>query len=64
VRVPMKVIKFFNSMASAANIRVATNGGILARIFNDRESEEYRTLHALGLRLPTAFGCILRFLVR
>jgi len=44
------------------NVRVGTNGGVLSRIFRNRTTATYHALHKMGLRMPTAFGCIVRFI--
>lgn len=47
----------------AANVVVETNGGILTRVL-EQKGYTYQLLERLGLASTSAFGCILRYLVR
>lgn len=62
--IPVDALEFFGAYGDSTNIRLATNGGILARIFSNTSSPSFRKLHSLGLRLPSAFGCIIRYILR
>lgn len=63
VSFPPKALEYFQSLAPATNVIVETNGGVLARIFTS-QGPTRDALHAMGLRMPYAFGCIVRFLLR
>lgn len=52
------------SMYLVHNVRLVTNGGILARTFRHKSTQTYRRLLELGLRMPTAFGCVVRYLIK
>lgn len=63
VSFPRKPLEYFRSLAPATNVIVESNGGVLARIFSS-QGPTRDALHALGMRMPYAFGCIVRFLFR
>lgn len=63
VHFPTNILEYFQQFDAVTNLRVGTNGGVLSRIFRDRAGATYKALHALGLRMPTAFGCIVRFIL-
>lgn len=64
VRFPDHMLEFFAPFERAANLLVEADGGVLAKIFGFN-SRTFRALfYTWGFRLPTAFGCILRFLMR
>lgn len=62
--IPEDPVRVLRGLTAVHNLRVMTNGGILARTFRQKDTETRRALLELGLRMPTAFGCILRYLIR
>lgn len=64
VVVPEDPAERLGHMRRVHNVRIVTNGGILARTFRHKSTETYRKLVELGLRMPTAFGCVVRYLIR
>lgn len=63
VRYPSNTLEYFRQLHNATNVLVLTNGGILSQIYKDR-GPTFHALHAMGLRMPYAFGCIVRYLLK
>ncbi|CAI5953740.1 unnamed protein product [Closterium sp. NIES-65] len=59
---PSNVTEFFERMRAARNIRLMWNRGLLVRLYEE-DGAWWHELHRRGLRLPSAFGCILRYLI-
>ncbi|CAI5478404.1 unnamed protein product [Closterium sp. Yama58-4] len=59
---PSNVTEFFERMRAARNIRLMWNRGLLVRLYEE-DGPWWHELHRRGLRLPSAFGCILRYLI-
>lgn len=60
---PVDVLEYFQLLRNATNVIVLTNGGVLSEIYS-RRKPTFQALHRLGLRMPYAVGCILRFLIK
>ncbi|GJP50624.1 hypothetical protein CLOM_g9767 [Closterium sp. NIES-68] len=59
---PSNVTAFFERMSEARNVRLMWNRGLLVRLYEENGAW-WHELHRRGLRLPSAFGCILRYLI-
>lgn len=64
VRFPEHIVEFFAPFRRAENILMEADGGVLAKIFGFNSRTFRELFYTWGFRLPTAFGCILRFLMR
>lgn len=66
VHFPTDILEYFSELDAMPNLRVWTHGGVLTRVFaeENKGSKTYKALHDMGFRLPTAFGCIVRYLIR
>ncbi|CAI5536918.1 unnamed protein product [Closterium sp. Naga37s-1] len=60
----VKIEPFFTELEGAVNVRMTSNRGVLTWLQMKAEGEWADRFKALGMRLPYALGCSLRFLMR
>ncbi|CAI5969385.1 unnamed protein product [Closterium sp. NIES-64] len=60
----VKIEPFFRELEGAVNVRMTSNRGVLTWLQMKGEGEWAERFKAMGMRLPYALGCSLRFLMR